>query len=170
MVTLTNNGVMHLFDSIRYDIDGKEIKTLRDPREAMTMLQALTISEDQSRTEGLNELWAKDSTVVAAATNTGFAARQAWVAQSSQEKDRFQVRIPLKEIFGLSEDYLKVVNGLKQQLMLRRRADTDAIFKAAAAGNLKAVLDQISWFMPVAEPNQQAMFASTKQIESKSEL
>lgn len=169
MVTLINNGVVHLFDSMRYDIDGKEMETLRYPGQALIMLKALTISDDQSRAEGLSELWAKYSTTAAAATNTGFAARQAWVVQSPQEKGRFQVRTPLKEIFGFSED-LNVVYGLKEQLTLRRKADTDAIFKAAAAADGKVVLDQISWFLPVVEPNQQALSALTKQIESKSEL
>lgn len=170
LVALTNNGVMHLFDSFRYDLGGKEIETVRYPGQSLTMLKALTVSDDQSRTEGLNEMWAKDSSGTAALTNTGFATRQSWIIQSPQEKGRFQVRIPLKEIFGFCEDYTKVVYGLKQQLTLKRKADTDAIFKAAAADDGKITLDKISWYLPIVEPNDEEKLALMKEIENKAEL
>lgn len=60
VVTLTNNGLMHLFNEIRLYLGGQEIETLRYPGQSMTMLKALTISDDYARTEGLNSLWSKD--------------------------------------------------------------------------------------------------------------
>lgn len=171
VVSLTNNGVMHLFDSFRYDLGGKEIETVRYPGQSMTMLKALTVSDDQSRTEGLNEMWVKDSSATASlTTNTGFATRQSWIVQSPQEKGRFQVQIPLKEIFGFCEDYTKVIYGLKQVLTLKRKADTDAIYKAAAADDGKVTLDKVSWYLPIVDPNDEEKFALTKQIEDKTEL
>lgn len=171
VVTLTNNGIMHSFDSVRYDLGGKEIETLRYPGQTMTMLKALTISDDQSRTEGLNALWAKDGGATASLTaNTGFTERHGWIIISPQEKGRFQVQIPLKEIFGFCEDYTKVIYGLKQVLTLKRKADTDAIFKAAAADDGKVTLDKVSWFLPIVDPNDEEKFALKKQIEDKTEL
>lgn len=175
-VALTNNGVMHLFDSFRYDLGGKEIETVRYPGQSLTMLKALTVSDDQSRTEGVNEMWAKDTTKDAVIDptedeyNPGFATRQKWIVQSPQEKGRFQVQIPLKEIFGFAEDYTKVIYGLKQTLTLKRKADTDAIFKAAAVDAGKVTLDQISWYLPIVEPNDEEKFALIKEIENKTEL
>ncbi|MCG8373489.1 MAG: hypothetical protein MI700_08160 [Balneolales bacterium] len=174
VVTLTNNGVMHLFDSFRYDLGGKEIETVRYPGQSLTMLKALTVSDDQSKTDGLNEMWVKDTNVNAAITganeNAGFTIRQKWIIQSPQEKGRFQVQIPLKEIFGFAEDYTKVIYGLKQQLTLKRTADTDAIFKNAATDAGKVTLDKISWYLPIVEPNDEEKFALMKEIENKTEL
>lgn len=170
VAALTNNGVMHLFDSMRYDLGGKEIETLRYLGQSMTMLKTLTISDDQSRSEGLNEMWEKDSSNVASlTTNAGFTTRQSWIIKSPQEKGRFQVRIPLKEVFGFCEDYAKVIYGLKQELTLKRKSDNDAIFKASAVDGGKVTLDNVSWYLPVVEPNDEEKFALMKQIEDKTE-
>ncbi len=170
-IALTNNGVMHLFDSFRYDMGAKEIETVRYPGQSLTMLKALTVSDDQSRTEGLNEMWTKDSNTDASlTTNTGFATRQSWIVQSPQEKGRFQVQIPLKEIFGFAEDYTKVIYGLKQTLTLRRKADTDAIFRADGVDDGKVTLDKVSWYLPIVEPDLQVKNDLMKEIENKTEL
>ncbi len=170
-VTLTNNGVMHLFDSFRYDLGSKEIETVQYPGQSLTMLKALTVSDDQSRTEGLNEMWAKDSNTDASlTTNTGFATRQSWIVQSPQEKGRFQVQIPLKEIFGFAEDYTKVIYGLRHLLTLKRKGDTDAIFKNDAVDDGKVTLDEVSWYLPIVKPDLEVKNNLMKEIENKTEL
>ena len=63
-------------------------------------------------------------------------------------KGLFSFRIPLKHNFGFTEDYDKIVYGFTQRLTLVRKADSDAIFKAAAADDGKVDIQTISWFMP----------------------
>ena len=76
------------------------------------------------------------------AGNHGFAARHAYLIQSSTVKGTFAFRIPMKHIFGFREDYDKIVYGMKHNLTLVRKADDDAIFRAAAAGTGKVRLDK----------------------------
>ena len=65
-VTLTNNGIMHLFKRIRYDLSGQEIESLLHPGQATTMLGLLKYPDDFSKSKGLNQLWYKDTTNTAA--------------------------------------------------------------------------------------------------------
>ena len=82
----------------------------------------------------------------------------------------FSFRIPLKHIFGFTEDYDKIVYGFTQRLTLVRKADSDAIFKAAAADDGKIDIQKISWFMPHVLPADGEKLQLYKTIESKSKL
>ena len=57
LITLTNNGIMHLFRRIRYDLSGQEIESLTHPGQATTMLGLLKYPDDFSKSKGLNQLW-----------------------------------------------------------------------------------------------------------------
>ena len=46
LISLTNNGIMHLFKRIRYDLSGQEIKTIVHPGQATTMLALLKYLDD----------------------------------------------------------------------------------------------------------------------------
>ena len=48
LISLTNNGVMHLFKSIRYELSGQEIETINFPDQATTMLGLLKYPDDFS--------------------------------------------------------------------------------------------------------------------------
>ena len=154
-ITLTNNGIMHLFKRIRYDLSGQEIENIMNVGQATTMLGLLKYPNDFSKSKGLNQLWYKDTTGEASIDdNAGFAARQAYIIKNSEPRGTFSFKIPLKHIFGFCEDYDKVVYGLKHNLTLTRNDDNEAIYRgadAAAGGALTAgivVLKKISWFMP----------------------
>ena len=58
-ISLTNNGIMHLFKHIRYDLSGQEIESLMHPGQATTMLSLLKYPDDFSKSKGLNQLWYK---------------------------------------------------------------------------------------------------------------
>ena len=108
-----------------------------------------TTPDDFSKSQGLNQLWYKDTAATAIkADNNGFAARHAYLIRSSTVKGTFSFRIPKKHIFGFCEDYDKIVYGLKHNLILVRKTDDDAFFRGVAAGAGKVSLDKISWFMP----------------------
>ena len=135
------------------------------------MLDLLKYPDDFSKAQGLNQLWYKDTATTAAkADNNGFAARHAYLIQSSAVKGTFSFRIPLKHIFGFCEDYDKIVLGLKLSLTLFRKTDDDAIFRGAEAGAGKVNLDKISWFMPHVIPADVEKSFIYKAIESKVKL
>ena len=57
--------------------------------------------------------------------------------------------------------------GLKHNLTLVRKTDDDAIFRGAAAGAEKVILDKISWLMPHVIPANAEKVSIYKTIESK---
>ena len=102
LITLTNNGIMHLFKRIRYHLSGQEIESLVHPGQATTMLGLLKYPDDFSKSKGLNQLWYKDTTDGPSIDNNlGFASRQAYIIKNSDPKGSFSFRIPLKHIWVL---------------------------------------------------------------------
>ena len=176
LVSITNNGIMHLFKRIRYDLSGQEIENIMNVGQATTMLGLLKYPDDFSKSKGLNQLWYKDTTVNAEEANAGWNARRLYIITGSDPRGTFSFRIPLKHIFGFCGDYDKVVYGLKHNLTLTRNDDNDAIFRAAndAAGNPVAAgkirLDKISWFMPHVTPADNDKMELYKIIEKKEKI
>ena len=56
LISLTNNGMMHLFKNIRYELSGQEIENIMNVGQATTMLVLLKYPDDFSRSKGLNQL------------------------------------------------------------------------------------------------------------------
>ena len=176
-IALTNNGIMHLFKRIRYDLLGQEIENIMNVGQATTMLGLLKYPDDFSKSKGLNQLWYKDTTDTAVlADNVGFKIRHDYIITNSQPRGSFSFRIPLKHIFGFCGDYEKVVYGLKHNLTLTRNDDNEAIYRganAAAGGALtvgKIVLSKISWFMPHVTPADKDKMELYKIIERKEKI
>ena len=181
LITLTNNGIMHLFKRIRYDLSGQEIENLMHPGQATTMLGLLKYPDDFSKSKGLNQLWYKDTNLTATIGNNGnvgFDVRRYYIL-SSDPAGTFSFKIPLKHIFGFCEDYDKIVYGLKHTLTLTRNDDNNAIFKSdRQAGNPAAdivvdgavTITKISWFMPHVTPADQYKMELYKIIERKEKI
>ena len=176
-ISLTNNGIMHLFKRIRYDLSGQEIESLLHPGQATTMLGLLKYPDDFSKSKGLNQLWYKDTTNTAVlADNAGFKIRHEYIITNCQPKRSFSFRIPLKHIFGFCEDYDKVVYGLKHNLTLTRNDDNESIYRGATKTNGnplvagKIVLSKISWFMPHVTPADKDKMELYKIIERKEKI
>ena len=177
LITLTNNGIMHLFKRIRYDLSGQEIENIVNVGQATTMLGLLKYPDDFSKSKGLNQLWYKDTTLNADNNNTGFSIRRNYIIVNADPVGTFSFKIPLKHIFGFCEDYDKIVYGLKHNLTLTRNNDNDAIFKTSnRAGGLDVVidgrvrLDKISWFMPHVTPADEYRMELYKIIERKEKI
>ena len=108
-ISLTNNGIMHLFKRIRYDLSGQEIESLLHPGQSTTMLGLLKYPNDFSKSKGLNQLWYKDTTSTAVlANNVGFKIRHDYLINNSRPRGSFSFRIPLKHIFRFCRDYDKM--------------------------------------------------------------
>ena len=178
LINLTNNGIMHLFKRIRYDLSGQEIENIMNVGQATTMLGLLKYPDDFSKSKGLNQLWYKDTTENADDDNIGYAFRRYYIIRNSNPRGSFSFRIPLKYIFGFCEDYDKVVYGLKHNLTLTRNDDNNAIFKTNAVdggGNDalvdgKVILSKISWFMPHVTPADKDKMELYKIIERKEKV
>ena len=177
LITLTNNGMMHLFKRIRYDLSGQEIEALVHPGQATTTLGLLKYPDDFSKSKGLNQLWYKDTTENTNDENNGYQQRRSYIIKNSNPKGSFSFKIPLRHIFGFCEDYDKVVYGLKHNLTLTRNDDNDVIFKNNgndAAGNPyadgKVILSKISWFMPHVTPADKDKMELYKIIERKEKI
>ena len=170
-VTLTNNGLMHLFSQISYQLSNQEVETVFHPGQASTMLGMLKYPNDFQLAQGLNQLWYKDSAATAViADNTGFAVRQAYLVQKPTAKGTFSFIVPLKHIFGFCDDYNKIVYGFKHTITLVRKADDDAIFRDNAAAAGKVNLEKLSLFMPEVLPADLQKNALYKTIESKATI
>ena len=178
LITLTNNGIMHLFKRIRYDLSGQEIENLVHPGQATTMLGLLKYPDDFSKSKGLNQLWYKDTNtnaIIGNNGNAGFSVRRHYIF-SSNPIGTFSFRIPLKHIFGFCEDYDKIVYGLKHNLTLTRNNDSDAIYRndndtaGAAMVDGRVILTDIFWFMPHVTPADQYKMELYKIIERKEKI
>ena len=129
-VALTNYAIMHIFSRSEYHLSNQLIESLIYSGQATTMLCQLKYPDDFSKAQGLNQLWYKDTaTDEVKADNNGFAARHAYLIQSPTVQGTFSFRISMKHIFGLCEDYDKIVYGLKHNLTLLRKRDEDAILE-----------------------------------------
>ena len=176
-ITLTNNGIMHLFKRIRYDLSGQEIENIMNVGQATTMLGLLKYPDDFSNSKGLNQLWYKDTTSTAVLDdNAGFKIRHDYIITKSRPRGSFSFRIPLKHIFGFCGDYDKVVYGLKHNLTLTRNSDDDSIYRGANAGAGGALavgkvdLKKISWFMSHVTPADKDKMELYKIIERKEKI
>ena len=122
--------------------------------QSTSMFGMLTYPDDFSKSSGLNQLWYKDTgTAAAIATNAGFAGRQGYIIKSPNPKGTFSFSVPLKHIFGFTEDYNKIVYGFKHVITLNRKDDNNAIFRAAAVDAGKINLTKCSLYIPLVIPN-----------------
>ena len=180
-VALINNGIMYLFSDVRYHLASHEIEVLQNPGHATTMLGLLKYPDDFSKSQGLNQVWAKDTGAGTplVGTNEGFKLRQNYIINLPNEnnnKGKFNFKIPLKHFLGFCEDYKKILYGMQQRLTLTRTRDDYAILKGQnAAGNAAAAegkikIDKISWFMPHVIPSDAYRLQLDKIIEKKEKI
>src|SRR5688572_20458213 len=106
---IVNNGLMHLFSQIGYYLSNQDMETVYHPGQATTMMGLLKYPNDFAQAQGLNQLWAKDTTATAViagdAANMGFKIRQAYLIQNPTTRGSFSFIVPLSHIFGFCEDY-----------------------------------------------------------------
>ena len=169
VVTLVNNGIMHMFKEISYYLSNQQVETISNPGVATTMLGYLKYPVEFQVGEGMNQLRQRDVSIDASLTdtNTCFYARWRYIVQQPTDKGTFSFCIPLKHIFGFCDHYDKIIYGFKHTITLNRQSNDDAIFRSSAAAAGKIDLTKLSLFMPHVTPSFQELNNLTKSIESK---
>ena len=173
LIALVNNGLMNLFDNIKYELSGQEIESLYHPGQLTTMFGASRYSTCYNTGAGLNQCWSMDTAKGdAAKTNLGFKARQDYIIEESIPLGTFRFAIDLEHIFGFCEDYNKVMYGFTHALTLIRGASSDnAIFLTTTVADAATViLEKISWMMPKVEPSDEKRYQLYKSIEQRETL
>ena len=171
VITLINNAMMYLFSDVRYHLASHEIEVLQNPGHATTMLGMLKYTDDFSKSQGLNQLWAKDTHKDASKVdNEGFKLRHRYIIMSPADKGSFSFKIPLKHFLGFCEDYTKILYGMQQKLTLTRTNNDNAIFRAAGEDAGKIDVKRIRWFMPHVIPSDAQRLVLDKLIVGKAKI
>ena len=175
LITLINNGIMYLFSDVRYHLASHEIEVLQNPGHATTILGMLKFPDDFSKSQGLNQLWIKDTgngdtTVDGNNPNEGFKLRRNYIINMPATRGNFCFKIPLKHFLGFCEDYKKILYGMQQRLTLTRTGDDNAIFRVNGVDVGKVNITGIKWFMPHVIPSDAYRLQLDKIIEKKEKI
>ena len=175
LITLINNGIMYLFSDVRYHLASHEIEVLQNPGHATTILGMLKFPDDFSKSQGLNQLWIKDTgqgntEVGGDEPNKGFKLRRDYIINMPASRGNFCFKIPLKHFLGFCEDYKKILYGMQQRLTLTRTGDDNAIFRANGVDVGKVDITGIKWFMPHVIPSDAYRLQLDKIIEKKEKI
>ena len=174
-LALINNGLMFLFDNIKYELSSVEIDSVYLPGQATTMFGLLTKNQNYVDGGGLNSCWQPDANKgEAAATNAGYEARRNFLFLNNRleaedpESGKFRFSIRLEDIFGFATDYDRVMYGFTHTLTLIRNLNNkDALFGEDAAVAGKVEFSKISWILPIIEPSQVAGYELVKLINEQ---
>ena len=170
LIAFANNGVLFLFDNIKYLLSSAEIESVFNPGHTSNIL---TLAKNNANfSPGLMQCWALDQDDEAADTNLGFKQRRSFTS-TSDPIGSFRFAIPLKHIFGFCEDYNKSVYGFTHTLVLTRSSSShNALFRKTDDGfsNVNVVdgkvdIKNIRWMMPRSEPSDYFRYQLSKQIK-----
>ena len=151
-VTLGNNGLMYLFQNIKYLLGGNEMEGVNHPGQATTMMGILKYEKDFP---GLSMCWTLD-TNDSIANNAGFVKRKGYIfALENDDKGIASFGVDMEHFSGFAEDYDKVVFGQRQSLVFNRKAnDDEAIFRLDDEINGgKVDIKKITWWMARVKPS-----------------
>ena len=180
LITFVNYGLLHLFDLVKYTLNGTPIETVFNPGVVATMMGLATFPGDfkQGQIEGYvpDTLGGAPPTAATIVNNKGYVARKKFFF-SSDPLGYFRLRIPLKRFFGFAEDYHKVLYGFGNSLVLTRSSsDDNALTRPKWADesqkaeneqpNGKVFLKQVSWRLPRVSPNEVASYELMQQIKN----
>ena len=165
-IALVNNGIMHLFSNIKYELAGQEIESINNPGIAGVLMGMAKYPCDYGIDGGMAQCWAPQTSDNVLGER-GYARRKDYIIVKSVPRGSFSFAIDLENVFGFCEDYDKIVYGMRHKLTLVRKNDDDAIKRIAATEAGKVVLTKVAWVMPRVHPNDAKKFDLYKTIESK---
>ena len=166
-IALCNNGIMHLFSNARYEIAGQEIESVNNPGVAGVLMGAAKLPFDYATGAGLMQCWAPNTADSQLIDKKGYEARKKYIVAKSVPVGTFSFIVELENVFGFVEDYSKITYGMRHKLVLVRKSDNDAIFRASGVDAGKVNLTKIAWMMPRVIPSDETKLKLNKMIESK---
>lgn len=139
---VTSNGLVHLFQEVRFEISGIKIDSVRNPGITSTLKGLCSYNTLECR-KLENASWEYPGIDV----------------KVTNEDGKFNVCIPLKHILGFAEDFNKIVLNTRIELILNRARDTINV----TIGDIsKVVLDSVSWVMPIIDVSDVEKLRLTK--------
>ena len=168
-VALSNNGVMHLFSNVKYEIGGQEIESVNNPGVVGVMMGLAKFPYEYSVGGGMIQCWSPE-TMDTVWLERSFARRKEYIIGKSNPRGSFSFIVELENVFGFVEDYDKVTYGMRHKLTLVRKGDDDAILRGNTADAGKVKLSKIAWLMPRVHASDAKKFELYRKIESKMAL
>ncbi|XP_025406946.1 uncharacterized protein LOC112680919 [Sipha flava] len=164
-VTFSQNGLINLFNEIKYDINSVEIQRVKRPGVSSSLKGYCYCSYTPADVNCLQN-----------ATWDGADSNRKFIKDGT-----FTGCIPLKHVLGFSEDYNKVLINFSQQLILNWTINdlgsltfflkgnevlTDATVQAKVK-TIKIELTKVMWKVPVVKVNDREKLKLLKIIDSK---
>lgn len=127
-VLFTNNPILHLFQDIRYELNGIEIDKIKNAGITTTMKSLVSMNEFES---SMSKLWGWD------------------VDGTKNSHGSFSVSIPLNKILGFAEDYNKIIINCKHELiLLRSNTNLNSVILNTNEYIDNITISKIVWRMP----------------------
>lgn len=152
-VSLTNNSAMFLFDQIRYDINGIEVDNCNNPGISTTIKNYVSLNASEYNIHE-NASWTTDG--------DGFIL---------EDDASFSYSIPLSMIFGVAEDFKKIIAHARHEFtFIRARSDLDCLLSTddALKDDLKININRIQLRMMHVDISDNEKLVLYKQIKSGS--
>ena len=111
VIALANNGVMHLFSNVKYELAGQEIESVNNPGIAGVLMGIATYPYDYAYGTGMIQCWSPE-TSDGVLGERGFVRRKEYIIEKSDPHGSFSFAIELENLFGFCEDYDKVVYNI----------------------------------------------------------
>lgn len=144
---LVTNAFAHLFEEIRYELNGQVIDKCRNVGIASTMKGYITFNETEAKT-----YW-----------NYG--------ADQMDTAGNFCVCLPVKTLLGFCEHYDKIIINAKHELVLLRSKNDDAVFISPTAKIApKIELSKVHWLVPHVQVSDVEKIELLKIVDSKKDL
>jgi hypothetical protein len=125
---ITNNGIVFLFEEIRYEINGIEIDKNRKLGHTSTLKNYVSLNENEAKM----------------LENAG------WTYKKHHTSGFFNYCIPLNKLLGFAEDYKKIIPNAKHELILTRsRTDENSYIQPSTSKDLVNFrISKIQWCVP----------------------
>lgn len=144
-VLFTNNPILHLFQDIRYELNGIEIDRIKNAGVTTTMKSLVSMNEVEA---SMSKLWGWD------------------VNGTKNSHGTFSVSIPLNKILGFAEDYNKIVVNCKHELiLLRSNTNLNSVKLNVNEYIDNITISKIVWRMPHIKVSDRERLALLKCLE-----
>lgn len=146
-----NNSIPFIFDEIRYELNGKEIDSVRNVGITTCMKNYISLNENESKA----------------------LANASWSYEAPVEIKNlfFNYCIPLKRLLGFAEDYKNIIPNAKHELILvRSRSDDNSLICSDVNEKPKIQIQKIQWRMQHIELNDTLKLNLYKYIDSGAKM